>query len=374
MTTLFHADRCDLEFKTHLFATADFFKWLETKNLHLEHKFLPPVNSLKGYRFLHVEAILHSIEFMTGNYDDEHASAVIAASPRLKKRNQCFYCHDEARYLFAGAVLATEAARQWRELFRQAVATSELTLLDYSSKLPVVPGMDFFSLSSRLEEWFDEPLESLPENLREQIRRDFVPLEWNELAPEQRHSIATQVDNQHNPKALAEFNKSFELNCQIIKVEREIRELELLSALTPLERESKRRQLDELKTELGGLYGKRRELTKSPLLDGASKLPTVTDCLESGTRGGNIFPNLQSETTPAPFKQKLLRQEEEILNWLERSGHDLKNLPPHDSGKAGIKADVWKALEQNKALFTSDTTFNKAWQRALKNEKMQYKE
>ncbi len=64
-------------------------------------------------------------------------------------------------------------------------------------------------------------------------------------------------------------------------------------------------------------------------------------------------------------QQKLLAQEEAILNEIRRLGSDPKKLPKNKSGKPGVKADVRHSLKTN-PLFEGVTVFEKAWERLLK--------
>ncbi len=128
---------------------------------------------------------------------------------------------------------------------------------------------NFVSLVAALGKWFDKPLDNLPENLRERMGGDIILLQlWNDLTPEQRRHTAAQWDYQHDPATADERTYYFDLFGQQDKIEREIREVGLLAASTPLERESKMRQLAELNTKLSGineqLGGRQKPATETP--------------------------------------------------------------------------------------------------------------
>lgn len=58
---------------------------------------------------------------------------------------------------------------------------------------------DFDSLTLALEEWFDRPLDDLPEALRLRAEQELRPHRWEDLSPEHRRSVALQLDYQHDP-------------------------------------------------------------------------------------------------------------------------------------------------------------------------------
>lgn len=392
---------------------------------------------------------------------------------------------------------------------------------------------NFSSLAAILEGWFEKPLIDLPEELRQRVKYEFLPLCWDDLAPDQRRSVSLQWDYQHDPSTEQERTFWFEFHRRRNAIKKQIAEWETVATPTASDLARQETRLAELENTLanmdhreqqeqkkyraepchrthmdqkqsqtsvpptsfipypkalkslgdrltatpeelaawvfmgakhGGLaaYTDANELAPPPrfyydygigdnfdyliplmacwfgaddiasfqptdrfitgktLIERWKALPGIhaeafirAKIAESrlndlhpicgGTQGTSpndeTLPPLESalfalseveaienedfETTIsseiatpplAPFKQKLRRQEEEIQNWLERNGHDLKKLPPHESGKAGIKADAREALTQHHGLFLSDKVFNKAWDRLASDKKIQYKE
>ena len=137
-----------------------------------------------------------------------------------------------------------------------------------------VPPTDagFQSLEKALEGWFDRPLDELPDDKRQRIDKEFFSMPWNLLDGEQRRSAAAQLDYQNDPVTYREQERAFNLWCDVDDVETQIREVELLAARTPLERESKIRQLKDLKVQLNSTRAK----AEKDATDGnATVVPTV---------------------------------------------------------------------------------------------------
>lgn len=83
------------------------------------------------------------------------------------------------------------------------------------------------------------------------------------------------------------------------------------------------------------------------------------------------FPS-KSEAPQERPKQKLLLQEEAIINWLNLNGFNPLELPKNEQGKRGVRADCRDYfLAEKPYLFTKDT-FKKTWQRLLSSEQIKY--
>lgn len=61
-------------------------------------------------------------------------------------------------------------------------------------------------------------------------------------------------------------------------------------------------------------------------------------------------------------RQTLREQEKAILGKLVELGYNPKALPPYESGKPGVRAEIRKTLSSS-PLFEGKTTFKKAWER-----------
>jgi hypothetical protein len=63
------------------------------------------------------------------------------------------------------------------------------------------------------------------------------------------------------------------------------------------------------------------------------------------------------------FTQKSALQEQTILAWLAANGWNASQLPKPPAGKSGVKQAARAALQKQRAIFRSEITFNKAWER-----------
>ncbi|APW45802.1 hypothetical protein [Rhodoferax antarcticus] len=57
----------------------------------------------------------------------------------------------------------------------------------------------FDALTLAFEDWFDTPLSGLPDPLRQRVEQEFSPMPRDDLSPDQRRSVALQLDYQHDP-------------------------------------------------------------------------------------------------------------------------------------------------------------------------------
>ena len=58
---------------------------------------------------------------------------------------------------------------------------------------------NFDSLTWAFEDWFDTSLCDMPNTLRQRVEQEFYPMPWDKLSANQRHSVALQLDYQHDP-------------------------------------------------------------------------------------------------------------------------------------------------------------------------------
>lgn len=75
--------------------------------------------------------------------------------------------------------------------------------------------------------------------------------------------------------------------------------------------------------------------------------------------------DLKPAYAPVPERIPVSKQQEtEILSWLTSNNHNPLELPIAPSGKAGVKSECRKVLcMRPTTLFSSKSTFNKAWDR-----------
>jgi hypothetical protein len=63
------------------------------------------------------------------------------------------------------------------------------------------------------------------------------------------------------------------------------------------------------------------------------------------------------------FTQLSALQEQTILAWLAANGWNASQLPKPPAGKSGVKQAARAVLQKQPAIFRSERTFNKAWER-----------
>jgi hypothetical protein len=71
-------------------------------------------------------------------------------------------------------------------------------------------------------------------------------------------------------------------------------------------------------------------------------------------------------------RTRLIQQENAILEEIRKQGLDPMALPPIRPGHAGVKRDICESLK-NSPLFEGTTTFDKAWERLAKHDRIGYK-
>lgn len=112
---------------------------------------------------------------------------------------------------------------------------------------------EFVSLFKALQKWFDRPLNKLPKELRGRVEAAFRVVSWEVLSVEQRQYRAAQWDSEHDPALEDERQRGWDLGVKKLEIERQLRDLELMVAKSPIEIESKTRQIIELRQQLGRL-------------------------------------------------------------------------------------------------------------------------
>lgn len=115
----------------------------------------------------------------------------------------------------------------------------------------------FNSIEAALCNWFDKPLNELPEEQYERVRKEFLPLPWDELSPSQRRSYAAQWDYQNDPSTEAERQYWWDFGERQRGLEAQIAEWEATATPTASDLALKENRLQELHTELAAM--KRQE-------------------------------------------------------------------------------------------------------------------
>ena len=113
----------------------------------------------------------------------------------------------------------------------------------------------FEPLTELVKQYASGKFEAMPVGLRERIAQAFFPMsDWDQLAPDQRKSLAKQDDVQNNPPFGSENEYWWRLTCKTQEVELEIKRWKLMSDQgVPSEAVTKRIQLDNLRDCLAGL-------------------------------------------------------------------------------------------------------------------------
>jgi hypothetical protein len=89
----------------------------------------------------------------------------------------------------------------------------------------------------------------------------------------------------------------------------------------------------------------------------------------AATESGPASPKGTEKKEP---RKRLRDQEDAILAEIGSQGLDPMALPPIRPGHAGVKADIRESL-MNSPLFEGTTTFDKAWERLAKHDRIGYK-
>lgn len=111
----------------------------------------------------------------------------------------------------------------------------------------------FEPLEQLLEEHFDGPFDSQPNALRERVTEAFYPLQWDELAPSGRRSLARQADARDAPSMQEQNDFFWQEAVQVSEVEQAINEWDLMRPQNVAEKLAKDSKLDELKARLSRL-------------------------------------------------------------------------------------------------------------------------
>jgi hypothetical protein len=113
----------------------------------------------------------------------------------------------------------------------------------------------FEPLTELIEQYATGKFEAMPVSLRERVAQAFFPMpHWDQLAPDQRRSMAQQNDVQHDPALEPENEYWWQLTCRTQEVESEIKRWELMSDHgIPSEAVTKKTQLDTLRANLARL-------------------------------------------------------------------------------------------------------------------------
>lgn len=108
----------------------------------------------------------------------------------------------------------------------------------------------FESLADALEEWFDQPVEGLPDKQRRRVVKDFFPMPWDHLSPDQRRSVVAQWDYQNDPAMESDRQFWFDFYARKDKLNEQIEVWSAIATPTATDLAQKEARLAELQHEL----------------------------------------------------------------------------------------------------------------------------
>ena len=116
----------------------------------------------------------------------------------------------------------------------------------------------FDALSMSLEEWFDRPLDDLPDALRQRVDREFSPMPWEQLTADQRRSVALQLDYQHDPTTEQDRQFWWAFFQRADELKKQVAEWEAVATPTAAELATKETRLAELQQDLARMEAQQR--------------------------------------------------------------------------------------------------------------------
>jgi len=155
-----------------------------------------------------------------------------------------------------------------------------------------------------------------------------IPLDWDELTPEQRQSTVAGFDYSSDPSLEEERKRDRKTTNEILRTQEEIERWEGMSNHgKPSEAAIREERLAQLKIKSAQL-------------------------------------NNQLSATENQIRNPVAKQQgDAILKWLHDNKYDPKQLPKAPKGKAGVKRDCRNAFcEKSTELFLSKKVFDTAWQ------------
>lgn len=136
---------------------------------------------------------------------------------------------------------------------------------------------NFVSLVGELQGWFETPLADLPDAIRERIKRDFMPMPWDNLSFEQRQSVARRWDYDHDPATEQERQYWWDFFIKKDELEKQIERWHAVAAPTAGELTEKERRLKELAGELARMERIKRHARGDYLVEAPQVRPSGAD-------------------------------------------------------------------------------------------------
>lgn len=120
------------------------------------------------------------------------------------------------------------------------------------------PPAEFTSLTLALENWFDKTLAELPLSLRLRVEEEFLPLPWDELAPEQRRSGTLQRDYQNDPATEGDRKYWWDFFQREDGLKQQVQQWTAVTATTTADLAMREKRLSELGEQLAQLEREKR--------------------------------------------------------------------------------------------------------------------
>jgi hypothetical protein len=171
----------------------------------------------------------------------------------------------------------------------------------------------FDALTLALEDWFERPLGDLPDALRQRVEREFVSLPWERLTADQRRSVASQLDYQHDPATEKDRQFWLDFFVRVDELKKQVAEWEAVATPTAAELATKEARLAELKQELARMEAQ-KEAARGDYLPERKPCPQKQD-----EPDGGLAPAVRYIAYPKAMHQlaqRLGASPEELAVWI----------------------------------------------------------
>jgi hypothetical protein len=182
-------------------------------------------------------------------------AGVFVWQDEYETRHNYFHGPDGTSYLIQGNWLSeneqlTRVALDFDPFIPET--HTQLIVMEGFHQPDAKTSLAFEPLTELIEQYANGKFEAMPVGLRERVAQAFFPMpHWDQLAPDQRRSMAQQNDVQHDPALEPEHEYWWQLTCRTQEVESEIKRWELMSDHgIPSEAVTKRNELHALRADL----------------------------------------------------------------------------------------------------------------------------
>lgn len=174
---------------------------------------------------------------------------------------------------------------------------------------------DFESLSGALDGWFEVDWTELPAPLQERVRKDFFPMSWDQLAPDQRRYVAGQWDQKHDPALVPERQRAWDLVCESFELEAQIERWQSVATPTAKDLDIKEAKLLDLRRALQRVQSRLRG-EKAAALPNRSERTHAPRVPEKGSR------YIAYPAALARLRTRLNATPEEMAAWIYAGSQD----------------------------------------------------